>query len=65
MADEARCYLASQHQVVVGSILERFGSEVDAHANGSARSAEPALVAELVDIQGDEAVVDELRRKRT
>jgi len=59
VADEARCYLASQHQVVVGSILERFGPEADAHANGSARSAEPALVAELVDIQGDEAVVDE------
>jgi NADH-quinone oxidoreductase subunit F len=59
VADRARCYLATQHQVVVGSIIERFGSEFDRHAAGTAPAAEPVLVAELVDLDGDEAVLDE------
>jgi NADH:ubiquinone oxidoreductase subunit F (NADH-binding) len=58
VGDRARCTLASQQQVVVGSILERFGGEVDEHLNGRAEAVDPMLVAELVDISGDEAVVD-------
>jgi NADH-quinone oxidoreductase subunit F len=64
VADRARCFLATQHQVVVGSILDQFGPELEAHANGSAPPAEPVLIAELVDIAGDEAVVDEHHRQK-
>jgi NADH-quinone oxidoreductase subunit F len=59
VADRARCYLASQHQVVVTSLLDRFPDEVDRHLSGAAAPADVALIAELVDIRGDEAVVDE------
>ena len=58
VADEARCYLATQHQVVVGSLLDRFGDQVQRHVRGGAHPSEPALVAELVDIEGDVALVD-------
>jgi NADH-quinone oxidoreductase subunit F len=59
ITDGARCNLAQQHQVVVGSILERFAGEVEAHAEGSAEAVEPMLIAELVSIEGGAAVVDE------
>jgi NADH:ubiquinone oxidoreductase subunit F (NADH-binding) len=58
VGDRARCTLASQQQVVVGSILERFPDEVEAHLKGASDSVAPELIAELVDISGDEAVVD-------
>jgi len=64
VADGARCYLASQHQVVIGSILDRFAADFDAHVSKRAEAAEPALVAELLDIQGDEAVLDERHRHK-
>jgi NADH:ubiquinone oxidoreductase subunit F (NADH-binding) len=59
VADEARCYLATQHQVVVNSLLERFPRSVDTHAAGSAPPVEPLLVSELVDIVDGQAVWDE------
>jgi NADH-quinone oxidoreductase subunit F len=59
VADEARCYLATQHQVVVNSLLERFPQSVDSHAAGSAPSIAPLLVSELVDIVDGQAVWDE------
>jgi NADH:ubiquinone oxidoreductase subunit F (NADH-binding) len=59
VADRARCYLATQHQVVVASLMEQFRAEFDAHAAVASRGTDPYLVAELVDIEGDEAVVDE------
>ena len=34
VADGARCYLATQQEVVVGSLLERFAADVDAHVTG-------------------------------
>ncbi len=58
VADGARCFLASQIEVVAGSLLKTFGPAVEAHANGTAPAVEPALVAELVDIAGGEARVD-------
>jgi NADH-quinone oxidoreductase subunit F len=64
IANSARCYLASQHQVVVGSILDRFPAEFEAHVSGRAEAAEPQLIAELRDIEGDEAVVDERHRQK-
>jgi NADH-quinone oxidoreductase subunit F len=59
VSDSARCYLALQHQAVVSSIVERFRSEVDAHLGGRADPTAPLLVAELAEIQGEVALVDE------
>ncbi len=59
VGDRARCYLATQHQVLATSILERFGDDVAAHLTGSAAAVEPALVAELVDIADGRATFDE------
>ena len=59
VGDRARCALATQHQAVVGSILDLFGDELEAHASRAAPGVSPVLVAELVDIAGDEAVLDE------
>jgi hypothetical protein len=58
VSDEARCYLALQHQAVVESIVNGFADELQAHVDGRAQPVEPALVAELVAVEGDEAVVD-------
>jgi hypothetical protein len=62
VADRSRCYLATQQQNAVGSILERFAHEFAAHVAGTARPAEPVLVAELVDIAHGVAVLDERHR---
>jgi hypothetical protein len=67
VGDRARCSLATQHQVVVGSILTQFGPEIAAHvgvhgAPGQAAAVAPVLIAELEDIAGDEAVWDERHR---
>jgi NADH-quinone oxidoreductase subunit F len=59
IADGARCYLATQHQVVVGSLLSGFRSEVDAHVARTVAPVWPWPVAELVDIEGTAAVIDE------
>jgi NADH:ubiquinone oxidoreductase subunit F (NADH-binding) len=58
IADSARCSLATQHQIVVGSIVDRFAAEIATHAAGRAHAVEPMLVTELADIEGDEAVID-------
>jgi NADH-quinone oxidoreductase subunit F len=64
VGDRARCFLATQHQVVVGSILERFPAEFEAHVAGGAEPAEPRLIAELVGFEGDTAVLDEHHRAK-
>ncbi len=70
VADGARCYLASQQQVVVTSILDRFGDEVAAHLPGAAGAApvadavEPVLIAEMLSISDGVAHVDERHRTK-
>ncbi|MDQ6910465.1 MAG: hypothetical protein M3Z84_06740, partial [Actinomycetota bacterium] len=61
VADESRCYLATQHQAVVSSLFERFPEEVAVHAGTDPRAGarEPTLVAELLDIEGGASTVDE------
>ena len=59
VTDGARCNLATQQQVVVGSILERFGAEAQAHADRRAPATEPVLVAELLSVEGGQALLDE------
>ncbi len=64
VADGARCYLATQHQNVLASLLEQFPDSVAAHLDGSAAGVEPALIAELIDIEGDRATWDERHREK-
>jgi NADH:ubiquinone oxidoreductase subunit F (NADH-binding) len=64
VSDEARCYLALQHQAVVESIVTGFGEEFQAHVDGSATPVEPALITELVALEGDEAVFNERHRQK-
>jgi hypothetical protein len=64
VAEEARCSLATQQQVVVASLLDRFPEEIDRHVRGEVDGVEPALVAELVDIADDRAVIDERHRDK-
>jgi NADH:ubiquinone oxidoreductase subunit F (NADH-binding) len=64
VTDRSRCYLATQQQNVVGSILERFGDELAAHVAGTTPPREPELIAELVDIRAGEAILDEHHRHK-
>ena len=64
VADGARCYLAQQHQNVLASLLELYGEEVQAHVDGGAEPVDPALIAELVDIDDGVATWDERHREK-
>jgi NADH:ubiquinone oxidoreductase subunit F (NADH-binding) len=65
VTDGARCYLATQHQAVVASLLDRFDGEVVSHVRGSAPGVEPMLVAELLRIDDDgSAVIDERHARK-
>jgi NADH:ubiquinone oxidoreductase subunit F (NADH-binding) len=58
VADNARCSLATQHQVVVDSLLREFPEAVAAH-HDDAPPGEPELIAPIVDIIDGRAVLDE------
>lgn len=58
VTERSRCYLATQQQVVIESILEHFGHEIDEHLARTREPVEPHLVAELVDIRNGQAVID-------
>jgi len=64
VGDNARCYLGLQHQAVLSSLVERFPEALQAHVDGTAEATEPALVTELLDIQGGKAVLDERFRDK-
>lgn len=59
VADGARCFLATQHQVTVESIMEAFADEFAAHREQVANPITATLVAELLALAGSEAVWDE------
>ena len=59
VSEEARCALARQHEALVCGFLERFPHAVQAHVSKSAEATEPALVAAMLDLKGDTAVVDD------
>ena len=59
VADEARCYLAQQHELVVGSLLRLFPEALRAHVAGTVAAAEPELIAPIVDLVDDRFVLDE------
>ena len=63
VADEARCYLATQHQRVIGSLLEYFPDALQAHLDGGAPT-ESELIAPILDLDGDRAVLVEAHREK-
>lgn len=64
VAERSRCFLASQQQAVLESILEHFPEEMARHVSGVAEGVEPELIAELVDISGGKAFQDERHRRK-
>lgn len=58
VADRSRCFLATQQQVVLESILEQFPEEFEAHVEGIAEPTAPELISELLDIRDGKAILD-------
>ena len=59
VADGARCSLAGQQQLVIGSLLGAFPEAFERHCRGEVEAAEPVLVAPILDLPGDSFLVDE------
>jgi NADH:ubiquinone oxidoreductase subunit F (NADH-binding) len=59
VTDSARCYLATQHQAVVESVLRLFPDSVRAHADQSAPAVTPELIVPILDLEGGTATLDE------
>jgi NADH:ubiquinone oxidoreductase subunit F (NADH-binding) len=57
VSDEARCFLASQHEAIASSALELFDEELRNHVNGR-RAARPVPIVPIADIVGGEVVLD-------
>ncbi len=64
VADGARCFLASQQEVVVRSLLDRFDDAVQGHLHRTIDGVEPLLVSELVRIDDETAILDERHRTK-
>jgi NADH:ubiquinone oxidoreductase subunit F (NADH-binding) len=58
VADEARCYLAQQHQVVVDSLLQRFPEAFSRHLYSDEPTVEPEPILPIVDIVDGVAQLD-------
>jgi NADH:ubiquinone oxidoreductase subunit F (NADH-binding) len=58
VADSARCTLATQHQVVVNSLLELFPDAIRRHVDKHVAASEPYLVAPIVEIAEGRAELD-------
>lgn len=59
VVDEARCFLATQHQLVVNSLLSLFPDQVRARASGTLAAVEPLPILPLVDIDDGVAVYEQ------
>jgi NADH:ubiquinone oxidoreductase subunit F (NADH-binding) len=59
VADGARCSIGTQQQAVVQSLFEHFASRVHDHVTGATPAVDPLLIAELTDIRGNTAEIDE------
>jgi NADH:ubiquinone oxidoreductase subunit F (NADH-binding) len=64
VAEGARCNLATQQQLVVGSALRLFPDAVRAHVDGALAGVEPMLVAPIADLVDDRFVLDEEQRTK-
>jgi NADH-quinone oxidoreductase subunit F len=56
---EARCFLAVQHELVIGSVLKLFPDELRAHVTGARPAVPPEPIVPIVDIVDGRAVLDE------
>jgi hypothetical protein len=59
VTEGARCFLATQHQRVVGSIASGYGDSLRAHAERKVEGAPELLIAPIVDLVGDTVSFDE------
>ncbi len=64
VADRSRCYLATQQQVLLDSLLKHFPEEFEGHITNAKGPVEPELIAELIDIRGGRAYLDERHRQK-
>ena len=64
VADGARCNLATQQQVVVGSVLQQFPEIVEAHVESEDGAREPVFIAEIADLADGRAVLQEAQRTK-
>ncbi len=64
VADRSRCYLATQQQVLLDSLLKHFPEEFEGHITNRIDPVEPELIAELIDIRGGKAYLDERHRQK-
>jgi NADH-quinone oxidoreductase subunit F len=64
VAEGARCNLATQQQVVIGSVLQQFPAVVSAHVGASDGAREPVFVAEIADLADGRAVLQEAQRTK-
>ncbi|HLM16642.1 MAG TPA: NADH-ubiquinone oxidoreductase-F iron-sulfur binding region domain-containing protein [Acidimicrobiia bacterium] len=64
VAEGARCNLAAQQQVVVGSVLQQFPELVAAHVSGAAVAVEPVEIASIVDLVDGRVVLDDAQRTK-
>jgi NADH:ubiquinone oxidoreductase subunit F (NADH-binding) len=62
VTDGARCYLASEEQQVVASLLQAFPDDVHAHETGTCSLRHDVLVPKIVDLAPDGFVLDERHR---
>jgi len=61
----ARCSLATQEQVVIGSLLEAFGADVKARVGHSGPAGEAVAIVPMLDLRDGVAVLDtEFERKQ-
>jgi len=64
VVEGARCALATEQQVVVSSLLDRYSDQVTAHVEGHAPLVEPTLIAELNEIVDGRSIQDERHRSK-
>ncbi|MBA2609589.1 MAG: hypothetical protein H0U92_11655 [Actinobacteria bacterium] len=61
---EARCSLASQHEAIVTSMFDLFGSDVAQHVDGTAEPTDRLLIAEIVSLRDGKAAIDVSREAK-
>ena len=55
----ARCSLATQEQVLIGSILEAFGAELEARVEHTAHAGESLAIVPMLELRDGVAILDE------
>jgi NADH-quinone oxidoreductase subunit F len=64
ITDGARCFLAHQHQRVIGSIMTHFAGQLRAHVEGRVEPVETELIAPISDLVDDVVVLEESQRDK-